>query len=211
LGPTDPADAPSDSLRGAILAKWEELDLKSKPNTGDNGVHASASPFEGLAERMNWLGYRVDRDPFGRLLLKAGVTRKQVTEWSVDPQVTFGPLPMTKSLFDSLEDTDSDYCLALCQMIGGHCDPKAKEEDLEAEVTKLKAAIQGYKSLEKAVTAIQAYVAPAPAKADSKSGARKGGKKSKAVEPEEEQPVDTKPPLRRKKGKGQGKGRRAGK
>ena len=27
----------------------------AKPNTGDNGVHASASPFEALAERMNWV------------------------------------------------------------------------------------------------------------------------------------------------------------
>jgi len=28
LGPTDPASAPADSLRGMILAKWKELDLK---------------------------------------------------------------------------------------------------------------------------------------------------------------------------------------
>jgi len=49
LGPTDPATAPADSLRGMILAMWKELDLKSEPNTGDNGVHASASPFEALS------------------------------------------------------------------------------------------------------------------------------------------------------------------
>merc|ERR1719265_103147 len=56
LGPTDPADAPPGSLRGLMLAHWEQLGLPGKPNTGDNGVHASASPFEGLAERVNWLG-----------------------------------------------------------------------------------------------------------------------------------------------------------
>jgi hypothetical protein len=28
------------------------LDLPSEPNTGDNGVHASAGPLEGLRERM---------------------------------------------------------------------------------------------------------------------------------------------------------------
>ncbi len=29
--------------------------LSYLPTVGDNCVHASASPFEGLAERMNWL------------------------------------------------------------------------------------------------------------------------------------------------------------
>jgi len=32
-------------------------------------------------------------------------------------QVTYGPAPIKASLFDSLEDTDSDYCLALCTMM----------------------------------------------------------------------------------------------
>lgn len=32
LGPTDPADAPSDSLRGLIMQKWQSLGLKSQPN-----------------------------------------------------------------------------------------------------------------------------------------------------------------------------------
>ena len=45
----------SDSLRGAILKDWEALGLSFVPNVGENSVHASASPFEGLAERMNWL------------------------------------------------------------------------------------------------------------------------------------------------------------
>jgi hypothetical protein len=38
-----------------MLKSWEELGMGYEPNTGDNCVHASASPFEGLAERMNWL------------------------------------------------------------------------------------------------------------------------------------------------------------
>ena len=55
LGPTNPADAPATSLRGMIMDKYQALGLASKPYTGENGVHASASPFEALAERMNWL------------------------------------------------------------------------------------------------------------------------------------------------------------
>ena len=55
LGPTDPKQAPEGSLRNLMLQSWESLGLAYEPNTGDNCVHASASPFEGLAERMNWL------------------------------------------------------------------------------------------------------------------------------------------------------------
>ncbi len=55
LGATDPSTAPVGSVRRAILDNYEELGLASKPNTGDNGVHASASPFEAMAERVNWL------------------------------------------------------------------------------------------------------------------------------------------------------------
>ena len=34
LGPTDPAAAPAGSLRGQILAKWQDLGLKTVPDTG---------------------------------------------------------------------------------------------------------------------------------------------------------------------------------
>lgn len=51
LGPTDPAEGPKGSIRKAILDNYKKLGLKSVPNKGDNGVHASASPFEGLAEK----------------------------------------------------------------------------------------------------------------------------------------------------------------
>merc|ERR1719188_1643991 len=88
LGPTDPAEAPADSLRGQILAKWEELGLESKPNVGDNGMHASASPFEGFAERNNWLNVPIEKDSFGTRMLDAGLSASQIKAWSVDPQVT---------------------------------------------------------------------------------------------------------------------------
>eukprot|EP00928_Gymnodinium_smaydae_P055171 TRINITY_DN38766_c0_g1_i1.p1 TRINITY_DN38766_c0_g1~~TRINITY_DN38766_c0_g1_i1.p1 ORF type:complete len:435 (-),score=120.29 TRINITY_DN38766_c0_g1_i1:52-1356(-) len=227
LGPTDPNDAPEDSLRGAILKKWKDLDLKSMPNTGDNGVHASASPFEALAERVNWLGDRVEKDPFGKQLLKSGVSKKQVKEWSLDPQVTFGPVPITRSLYDSLEDTDSDYCLALCQMIGGQAVPAANVDTLTRERDSLLAEIEKYRALEKAVLCIQSHIPPKETKEPkgsksgggdgdahgkekgkggekekdkgkgSKSGGGKSGKGGKAAEEE-------RPPMRNKSGGGKG-------
>ena len=51
LGPTDPKECPEGSIRKAILDNYKKLGLSSVPNKGDNGVHASASPFEGLAEK----------------------------------------------------------------------------------------------------------------------------------------------------------------
>jgi hypothetical protein len=59
----------------------------------------------GLAERMNWLKVPVERDPFGARVLAAGIPAATIKEWSVDPQVK------GKSVFDSLEDTDSDECV----------------------------------------------------------------------------------------------------
>merc|ERR1719305_1734488 len=111
LGPTDPAEAPKDSLRGEILAKWEELGLKSQPNVGDNGMHASASPFEALAERTNWLGLPLSKDKFGRLMLSEDVPMDTIKEWSVDPQVNI-EAGKKGSIFDALEDMDAEKCLA---------------------------------------------------------------------------------------------------
>merc|ERR1719263_2376460 len=39
LGPTDPADAPKDSLRGGALADCQNLGLAAAPNTGENCCH----------------------------------------------------------------------------------------------------------------------------------------------------------------------------
>jgi len=111
LGPTDPAKAPEGSLRGIIMKDYEKLGLPGAPNVTDNGVHASASPFEGLAERMNWLEKPLAEDAFGKKLLEAGISEETIKAWTVDPQV---PLPEDKkgSLFDALEDLDLRECVA---------------------------------------------------------------------------------------------------
>ena len=106
LGPTDPKDAPEGALRGSIAKDWRALGLAAAPDVGDNGVHASASPFEALAERVNWLHEDAAADDFGKRLVAAGVGAKTIAAWSVDPQVG------GKSLFDQLEDLDSGACVA---------------------------------------------------------------------------------------------------
>jgi len=105
LGPTNPSEAPATSVRGSIYANWQKLGLAAQPDTGDNGVHASASPFEGLAERMNWLGATIEDDAFGQAMLTAGVPKQTIIDWTSDPLVAGG------SLFDALEDLDRTACL----------------------------------------------------------------------------------------------------
>lgn len=108
LGPTNPKDAPADSLRGSMLQDWQALGLEAEPTVGDNCVHASASPFEGLAENMNWLGLKPAQTDFGKRLLDAGVSAATIKDWSVDPQVK------GKSVFDQLEDLDAEECIKKC-------------------------------------------------------------------------------------------------
>lgn len=110
LGATNPNEADKGSIRRDILDRWQELGLPNKPNVGENGVHASASPFEGLAERINWTGATVDGDPFGKGLLAVGVSEDAIKRWTDDPQVTVGE--KRGSLFDLFEDMDADDVLA---------------------------------------------------------------------------------------------------
>jgi len=123
LGPTDPKDAPAGSLRGVIAAGWQALGLKAPCNGGDNAVHASASPFEGLAERTNWLACAIGDDSFGKALLEAGVPETTIKKWSSDPQVVYDAATAAAtgkakgSIFDALEDLDYDECLAKCVAI----------------------------------------------------------------------------------------------
>merc|ERR1712238_330077 len=116
LGPTDPADGPAGSIRKTILDTYAALGLHSVPNKGDNGVHASASPFEGLAEKMNWLGIDIANDTFGRALIAGGLSPETIKAWSVDPRVTLPSGGDKKkgqqgSVFDALEDMNVDECL----------------------------------------------------------------------------------------------------
>jgi len=85
--------------------------LAQAPNVGDNGMHASASPFEAFAERNNWLGVPVKDDIFGSLMCGFGMQEDVIKAWSVDPQVLIEEGGKKKgSLFDQLEDLDTAEC-----------------------------------------------------------------------------------------------------
>lgn len=117
LGATDPVEAASGSARNTIFKDWKALGLKSEPNVGDNGVHASASPFEAMAERLNWCGAKLEDDAFGKALLAAGVPKDTILSWCQDPQVDVDGKGKMGSLFDAVEDTNASDCIkALCKI-----------------------------------------------------------------------------------------------
>jgi len=120
LGPTDPVTAPETSLRGQFYKNWKDYGLAEIPNVGDNAVHASASPFEALCERMNWLQVDPADDEYGQEFLKWAIPEANLLDaWKNDPQVRYGKpdAVIKKSLFDSVEDMDSDVCMAKLQQI----------------------------------------------------------------------------------------------
>ena len=115
LGATDPSAAKEGSLRRNLYDTWEECGLEVQPNTGLNGVHGSASPFEALVERMNWCKVAAADDAFGQGLFAAGIDEAKLAAWSADPQVTLDGT--TGSLFDALEDTNASSVLAAVRRI----------------------------------------------------------------------------------------------
>lgn len=123
LGATDPETAEEGSVRRNILQHWKEYGLASQPNVGDNGVHASASPFESLVERMNWLNESLENDDFGKQLL-ASIDKDTIVGWGKDPQIELDG--NKASCFDSLEDTNTAECLNICQKIAGVAETKAE-------------------------------------------------------------------------------------
>ena len=75
-------------------------------------MHASASPFEAMAERCNWLrsSHSISSDAFGMAAIAAGVPESVLEEWSVDPQVMYNGVK--SSLYDLVEDLDTSACIA---------------------------------------------------------------------------------------------------
>jgi len=189
LGPTDPAECPKDSARGNAYANWQDLGLAFQPNVGENCVHASASPFEGLCERMNWLGAKPDKDPFGAALLES-VRMKDVKDWSLDPQVSYGSTlnPTVKSIWDTLEDMDANDCLKKCTEVSEwrplkkpkfkkvkNLQPELKGVNLIVKCVKAPTAVEGRDDIKEAVVGDDTGVVTVSLSSDAHSAVAKVG------------------------------------
>ena len=105
LGATDPSKSDPQSLRGLIMSQWEALGLAEPPGGAKNGVHGSASPLEGLAEKCNWLDGALDADPFAKSLKLIGFSTETIMKWCKDATIDG-----IGSVFDYFEDNNSDQC-----------------------------------------------------------------------------------------------------
>jgi hypothetical protein len=100
-----------------INARWEELGLPRACSGSENGVHASASPLEGLGEKMNWLRKAAADEPFGSALLRHGLSEERISAWCCDCRVKLDADGNEGGLFDALEDIDAPDCIAKCATI----------------------------------------------------------------------------------------------
>lgn len=121
LGATDPSVAAPGSLRNLVKEQWETLGLPEPPTIRENGVHASASPFEAMVERANWLEADMASEPLSQALAAAGVPVSVQQEWATDAQVAFEGKNV--SIFDLLEDLDAWPLLGRAARISGHPAP----------------------------------------------------------------------------------------
>jgi hypothetical protein len=105
IGATDPAKAAAGSVRGELLRRQEEFGLQL--NARDNVIHASASPFEALMERLIWLpGFDPAADPLVKAVAGSGITVGMLSELARrNPILNRGG--KTASAIDLLEDIDT--------------------------------------------------------------------------------------------------------
>jgi hypothetical protein len=111
IGTIDPAKAHPESLRSVISCKWRELGLARPLDTVSNGIHASASAFEALAESSIWLRTSVETDRFGEELTKAGVSPEIMRDWLMNVSVKGKPV------FDHMEDKGSRDCVETAKQL----------------------------------------------------------------------------------------------
>jgi len=116
IGDTDPSEAREGSFRRRISDDWVALGLAARPNINDNALHVSASSFESMVERANWLGHDILDDPLTRVLRdQAGVPLKTLKAWVDDPTIYYRKQRST--LFDVLTDLDAQQCVLTAAQI----------------------------------------------------------------------------------------------
>jgi hypothetical protein len=128
IGSSDPSKALPDSLRRIIYERYRQLEMEEQPNELFNAIHASESPLEGLAERMNWsFSKSLQQDEFGRLLLGKGIPESKILEWCENSRVSMSwdatsvgrdlAVSGMMDIFDIVKGMDTRECLdALIQV-----------------------------------------------------------------------------------------------
>jgi Nucleoside diphosphate kinase len=125
-GATDPTRAAPGSIRRTLLDRKSELGLRDV-STANNGVHCSAGPLEAMAEYVRFFsdhanGQLIDPEetPFGRLLAKLGLSKKDIAGLAKNPLLGRGA--DATYAFNLTEEKDSD---AAADLLAGASRKKA--------------------------------------------------------------------------------------
>lgn len=111
VGHTDPSTAIEDSLRRIIYNSWNDLGLTGEPDFQDNCVHGSASAFEALVEKANWLQRSISIDTLCLRLIEHHVPYSVIKKWAKNPIVK------EKRVFDHMENKGTTACLEVFKNI----------------------------------------------------------------------------------------------
>lgn len=115
-GTTNPETAAEGSIRAELLARQQEFNLPAV-NQGNNGVHLSAGPLEGMVElqrfftdhesgeTLNW-----DQTVFWDCLTERGASPEQIAALTANPAITWQG--ETGSAFDLTEELNADDAAA---------------------------------------------------------------------------------------------------
>jgi hypothetical protein len=113
IGNSDPSKANSKSIRGQAYSNYKEYGLLSQPSHLNNIIHASASAFEGMVERLIWVnGTVIFTDLFGCKLSALRIPISIIRDWA-----RYNPIVQEKFLFEHLNRMDSDSCIAKCEKL----------------------------------------------------------------------------------------------
>ena len=115
----NPSESEVGSLRQLIYEKYEELEIKERPDIIRNAVHVSSSPLQALAEQCIWLRHDVKSIHFGQVLLSRGVPESNILDWCHDSKVKIPNLSEESpgdglkhtSAFDLVENLDAKECI----------------------------------------------------------------------------------------------------
>lgn len=116
IGATAPEKAVPGSIRGMLYADPGKYGFE-QVGAGNNGVHLSAGPYEGVFEIINFLGslfeFKVEQQPplVIRRLQEAGLSLADALKVTENPTITVDG--KTTDLFGATEDINTDEAVAL--------------------------------------------------------------------------------------------------
>ena len=111
IGGTNPVTAHPESLRSIMNREWKDLALDGPLDMMRNGLHASASAFEAMVERLAWLNIPATCDPLGVKLYDIGLGVQLMNDWMLNVSVKGQPL------YNHMENQGCEECFGTAKTL----------------------------------------------------------------------------------------------